>query len=145
MVRKIRTKYEYVVEIDNDELANKWSQGLIHNPHKRAWSIRQTKRHNKPFKKTFSSFKSCFPLITWTDSYLMIATLKIKFREDRHCAYLIEQVIKVWYWKTVTYCDLLNGVTIQWRRWYCQEEYNLSGSSHTSFKCRTVEQENRVW
>jgi hypothetical protein len=44
---------ENVIQIHNYKSIGEWSQDIVHHPHKRGWSICQTKGHDQPFKKAF--------------------------------------------------------------------------------------------
>ena len=78
---------KYIIKIHH-KLSNEWLQNLIHQTHKCAWCIWQTKRHHSPFIKPKFSFESCltcFPLITFPDPNLLMATFKINFRNFAPC------------------------------------------------------------
>lgn len=67
---------EYIIKVDYDTSANKRVKCLIHDLYKCTWRVRDAERHDKPFKEAFHGLESCLPFVAWTNSYLVVPTLK---------------------------------------------------------------------
>ena len=53
-----------------------------HQTHERARYVAQAKEHDLSLKEPILSFEGCFPLIPWTNAYLMVPTTKFQFGKD---------------------------------------------------------------
>ena len=73
--------HQYVIKVDNNELANEGLEDLVHKPHKSTWCICQPEWHHKPLIETSFGFEGRLPLISFIDPDLIIATSKINLRK----------------------------------------------------------------
>jgi hypothetical protein len=59
---------EDVIDVDEDANVEEVGKDVLHKTLKGCGSIRQTERHNNPFKRTVACVESGFPLIAIADS-----------------------------------------------------------------------------
>jgi hypothetical protein len=57
-----------VINVDKDTNVEEVGKDVVHETLKGCGSIRQTERHNNPFKRTVACAESGFPLVAFTDS-----------------------------------------------------------------------------
>ena len=77
---------EDIVEVHHQELAGEGAENFIHEAHKNAWGIGETKWHDEPFIQSLA----CLPLVALSDSNLMISVSEIQFGEDRCSGELVQ-------------------------------------------------------
>ncbi|KAJ0469781.1 hypothetical protein HanIR_Chr14g0711641 [Helianthus annuus] len=85
-----RAVNQYVIKVNHNKPTQKGFENLIHKAHKGARSIRESKRHDKPFVKTLLGLERGLPLVTFINSDLMIATTEVDFGEDSSPVKLIK-------------------------------------------------------
>jgi hypothetical protein len=84
----------------------------MHESHKSARCISETKRHHLPFIEASLGFECSLPLITFLDSDLMVSTYEINLGKDLRAMKLIQQVIKLRYRIPILDCDVVDGPAV---------------------------------
>ena len=84
------TVNEDIVKVDHKELASEGTEDFVHEAHESARSNGETKRHDEPFIKPLARLEGPLPLVTLSDSHLMISIPEIQFGEDSFSGKLVQ-------------------------------------------------------
>jgi hypothetical protein len=82
MLVMVPTVYEDVIEVNHKKFANERFKGLVHHTHESTWCVGETKWHYKPFKQPISRLEGGLPLVSESDSNLVVTTAEVYFGED---------------------------------------------------------------
>lgn len=63
-----------VIEVDDNKLFDEGLEDLMHDTLEGARCIGEAKRHHQPLVQSFLGLKGRLPLISWSNTNLMIAT-----------------------------------------------------------------------
>jgi hypothetical protein len=73
--------YKNVINEHHDKLVQFWHEDGVHEIHEVCWRIHQSKRHDEIFKETISCSEGCLGYVFDMNLDLMIAGVKINFRD----------------------------------------------------------------
>src|SRR5918997_847645 len=84
-------EYQNVIQIDDNKVVKVLPKDVIHHMLENSRSIGKAKRHDIILKMAIPCTESCLPFVSFLDSYEVVSSPQINFREDLCTSKLLQK------------------------------------------------------